>query len=264
MPRAAVKPQTKAPSKSSVLRCLDILNVLSTADEDLSLQRIAQRVNLHASTTHRLISILTDQGFVEQRSDLRYRLGLEAFLLGSGFLRRFAVRRAAIPFLMKIGEATGLTVNLGVWNTNVVVIIDCIPVPGMSQFYETGSLAPLHATGLGKVLLAFRTKADLDQIGSMHRYTDRTVRTLPDLKKELARIRRDGYALDDEEVVPGCRCVAAPILMGDQDPVTAVSVTAPRALIPDERIPEIATLLKDRCLNISIQLGFLEGQAPGL
>ncbi len=244
------------------MRCLQILNVLSTADEDLSLQRIADRVNLHVSTTHRLISILAGQGYVEQRSDLRYRLGLEAFLLGSGFLRRFAVRRAAIPFLMKIGEATGLTVNLGVWNTHTVVIIDCIPVPGMSQFYETGSLAPLHATGLGKVLLAFRSRPELDKIGPMHRYTDRTIRNVPELREELARIRREGYALDDEEVIPGCRCIAAPIHMGDQDPVTAVSVTAPRALLPDERILEIAALLKDRCLNISIQLGLKQGQPP--
>lgn len=259
MPQAATKGET--PARSSVLRCLDILKVLATADEDLSLQRIAQSVSLHASTTHRLISTLASQGFVEQKSDLRYRLGVEAFLLGSGFLRRFAIRRVAIPFLMKISERTGLTVNLGVWNNNTVVIIDCIPAPGMSQFYETGSLAPLHATGLGKVLLAYRTRPDLSRIGPMHRYTDRTIRTIPDLKEELARIRRDGYALDDEECIPGGRCVAAPILMGDQDPLTAVSVTAPRGLVPDERIPEIADLLKDRCLNISIQLGFLQGEA---
>lgn len=259
MSRAPAKRET--PPRSSVLRSLEILKVLAAADEDLSLQSIARGVNLHVSTAHRLLSTLANQGFVEQKSDLRYRLGLETFLLGSGFLRRFAIRRAAIPFLMKISERTGLTVNLGVWNNNTVVIIDCIPAPGMSQFYEAGSLAPLHATGLGKVLLAFRSRADLSRIGPMHRYTDRTIRTLPELKEELARIRRGGYALDDEECIPGGRCVAAPILMGDQDPVTAVSVTAPRGLIPDERVAEIAGLLKDRCLNISIQLGFLPGEA---
>lgn len=247
-------PKSKTSPKSSVLRCLDILKVLATADEDLTLQRIAQSVNLHASTTHRLISTLASQGFVEQKGDLRYRLGLEAFLLGSGFLRRFAIRRAAIPFLMKISEATGLTVNLGIWNSQAVVIIDCIPAPGMLHFYETGSLAPLHATALGKVLLAFRKRPDLDRIGPLHRYTDRTVGSVAELREELARIQRDGYAVDDEECIPGGRCVAAPILMGDGDPVTAVSVTAPRGLIPDERLPELATLLKDRCQNISLQL----------
>ncbi len=180
---------------------------------------------------------------------------METFLLGSGFLRRFAIRRAAIPFLMKISEATGLTVNLGIWNNHTVVIIDCIPAPGMSHFYEAGSLAPLHATGLGKVLLAFRKRPDLERIGPMHRYTDRTIGSLAKLKEELARIRQDGFAVDDEECIPGGRCVAAPILMGRGDPVTAVSVTAPRGLIPDERLPELAELLKERCLNISLQLG---------
>ena len=259
MPRARTK--SKPPPKSSVLRSLDILKVLSAADEDLSLQRIAKSVDLHPSTTHRLISTLASQGFVEQKSDLRYRLGLEAFLLGSGFLRRFAIRRAAIPFLMKISESTGLTVNLGVWNNNTVVIIDCIPAPGMAHFYETGSLAPLHATGLGKVLLAFRKSPNLDKIGPFHRYTDRTIRSVAELKDELGRIRRDGYAIDDEECIPGGRCVAAPILMNDGDPVTAVSVTAPRGLIPDERLPELADLLKERCLNISLQLGRSESPA---
>lgn len=255
-PKTTSKIAPKSPAKSSVLRCLDILKTLATADEDLSLQRIASSVDLHTSTTHRLITLLAGQGFVEQKSDLRYRLGVETFLLGSGFLRRFAIRRAAIPFLMKISEATGLTVNLGVWNNHTVVIIDCIPAPGMSHFYEAGSLAPLHATGLGKVLLAFRTRPDLERIGPMHRYTDRTISSVAKLKEELARIRQDGYAMDDEECIPGGRCVAAPILMGDRDPVAAVSVTAPRGLIPDERSPELADLLKERCLNISLQLGF--------
>jgi IclR family transcriptional regulator, acetate operon repressor len=157
-------------SSSSVERSLEILRVLASAEEDLSLQRIAHSVNLHTSTTHRLLATLIKQGFVDQRSDLRYRLGLEAFVVGSGFLRRSVIRRAAIPFLMKLSEQTGLTVNFGVWNKNAVAIIDCIPAPGMAQFYETGSLAPLHATALGKALLAFRPETDAPLYGENDRY----------------------------------------------------------------------------------------------
>jgi IclR family acetate operon transcriptional repressor len=241
---------------SSVERCLDVLAVLSNVEEDLPLQEVAARAHLHPSSAHRLLATLVRRGFVDQQPDRRYRLGLEAFAVGAGFIRRSAIRRAAIPFLMKIAEQTRLTVNLGFFGRGKVVFVDSLPMPGTSQYYEMGCVVPPHATAVGKVLLAFRNRSELSQIEPLNKYTEKTICTMPALEEELARTLREGYALDDEECVPGTRCVAAPILCPPRDPVAAISITGPVSMIDRQKVSELGALVKERCLNISVQLGY--------
>jgi IclR family acetate operon transcriptional repressor len=221
----------------------------------LLLQEIAAYTGLHPSKTYRLLNTLISVGFVIHQPDRRYRLGLQAFEVGSGFVRRSPIRRAALSFLMKLAEQTRLTVNLGFWHVNKAVILDSLPMPGMYQFYEMGSAVPAHASALGKVLLAFQSDFDLARVEPLHQFTENTIHTIPRLQEELVRIVHDGYAIDDEECLPGCRCVAAPILHDRTDPIAAISLTGPTAILETDRISELVTPLKERCWNISIQLG---------
>src|SRR4051794_9583735 len=102
-------------SLNSGLRCLEALRLLSNASEALPLQEIASSMELHPSTAHRVLSTLVSQGFVEQSSDRRYKLALEAFAVGAGYLRQSAIRRAALPALMRLTERAQTSSYLAVW-----------------------------------------------------------------------------------------------------------------------------------------------------
>lgn len=257
MPNKPAAIQDKKGTLSSGVRCLQILRLLSNAEEDLPLREIAEATGLHPSTAYRIVATLVSEGFVEQEADRRYRLSLEAFSVGAGYLRRSAIRRAATPLVMRLAEQTQSSVNLAFWHKGKVVVADCIPMPGMYKFYtETGTIIPAHATAIGKAILAFRDKSAVAEIGPLTRYTPTTIWTIPALVEEIERIRGNGYAVDNEENILGCKCVAAPILRSGREAIAAISISAPPTMVPDERIPELADRVKEICLTVSLQLGY--------
>lgn len=241
---------------SSGIRCLQILRLLSAAEDDMALQEVAAATGLHPSTAHRILATLVSDGFVEQEPDRRYRLGIEAFAVGAGFLRRSTVRRAAVSHLMRLARATKASVTLALWHRRRVVVLDCVPIPGMYNFYtETGSFLPAHATAVGKVLLAFRQKPSLREL-TLTRYTPNTIYTVAALEKELDKVRHAGFAMDDEESLVGCRCIAAPIYQSGTEAVASLSISAPPTMMTMERIPQLATVVKETAMTISLQAGY--------
>jgi DNA-binding IclR family transcriptional regulator len=243
-------------SLNSGLRCLEALRLLSNADSDLSLQEIAKALGLHPSTAHRVMATLASQGFVEQEPDRRYRLSLEAFAVGAGFLRQSAIRRAALPVLMRLTERAQTSSYLALWQHGKVVIVEAFPVPGMYYFHsEIGSVVPSYASAIGKALLAFRDKHEWEKTGPLRRFTQNTAMSQSALNKELERIRRNGYSVDNEEVVPGCRCVAMPIPNGREKPLAAISISGPPFLVTPARESEFARMIQEACFQIAAQLG---------
>jgi len=243
-------------SLNSGLRCLEALRLLSNADSDLALQEIANALDLHPSTAHRVMATLVSQGFVEQEADRRYRLGLEAFAVGAGFLRQSAIRRAALHALMRLTERAQTSSYLALWQHGKAVIVDAYPMPGMYYFHsEIGSVVPCYAAAIGKALLAFRDKHEWEKAGPLRRFTQNTVTTQAALNRELERIRRNGYSIDNEEVVPGCRCVAVPIPNGRGKPLAAISISGPSSLVTPAREPELARMIQETCFQIAGQLG---------
>jgi IclR family acetate operon transcriptional repressor len=203
-----------------------------------------------------VLPTLVSQGFVEQEPDRRYRLSLEAFAVGAGFLRQSAIRRAATPALMRLTERVQTSSYLALWHHGKAVIVDSFPVPGMYNFHsEIGSMAPLHASAIGKALLAFRGKKEWERAGPLRRFTANTITSQAVLCRELERIRRNGYSTDAEEVVPGCRCVAAPVPNGRTEPLAAVSVSGPPSIISSQRFRELAGAVQETCFQIAVQLG---------
>lgn len=243
-------------SLNSGLRCLEALRLLSNAEGDLSLQEIAAALALHPSTAHRVMATLVSQGFVEQAADRRYSLSLEAFAVGAGFLRQSAIRRAALPALMRLVERAHTSSYLAFWQHERAVIVDTFPMPGMYNFHsELGSIVPAHASAIGKCLLAFQDRKFWNSV-PLHRFTANTITSYAALHRELENIRRRGYSTDGEEVVPGCRCVAAPIPNGRKHPLAAISVSGPPSIVSPERTPELAGMVQETCFQISVQLGY--------
>jgi IclR family acetate operon transcriptional repressor len=143
-----------------------------------------------------------------------------------------------------------------------VLYLHTVGSPSSLYLYaDTGERRPIHATALGKALLAAAPHGEIEKVMARgcHRYTDRTITTLAAMKLELARIRERGYAVDDEEGVAGLRCVAAAIRGQRNEALAAISISAPAAVMPGDAVARYAALVREAALKISVQMGYRPG-----
>lgn len=236
------------PGVQSLERALDILEVLSKSDREMGVTEIGPAVGLANGTTHRLLSTLTRRGYARQVSETRkYTLGPKSILLAHhGRLRLGPLAR---PFLRELTEVSQETSNLAALDRNSVVYLDQVPAPRMVRmFTEPGNRVPAHATGTGKVLLAYQPQTVLDSIlgkGELSRFTPRTITDPNLLKEELARIRDQGYAIDSEELEDGVCCLAAPVVGAEGKVVAAaISISGPASRLDRACLEELVPHIK--------------------
>ncbi len=231
-----------APSVAS--RVFRILEVFSAENSVLSLSAISRRAGLPLSTTHRLVGELVTWGGLERGSDGRYRVGLRLWELGSLAPRGVGLRESAMPFLEDLYEATHQNVQLGVLDGHEVVYIERISGhDAVSVISRVGGRLPLHATGVGLVLLAHADNALQEAVLSqpLKRFTAKTISVPERLRRVLAEVRRDGYAVSDGQIELHALSVAAPIYDGKDAVIASLSVvvpsegTDPRSLVPAVR-----------------------------
>ncbi|WP_084210622.1 IclR family transcriptional regulator [Pseudonocardia acaciae] len=236
----------KVAGTQTILRALAVLRVLRDADGEVGVTEIARAVGLNTSTTHRIVRALAGAGFVAQNARTeRYRLGREAFLLGSAAGRTLGFD-AAKPVLEELSEATGESVNLVIRDGDAGLVVVRIESPQPLRFTETvGARIPLYCTSTGKALLAFAMDpaAEVAALGGLERLTPATITSPDDLLEDLERVRRRGYSHNRGERLPGVCGVAAPILGEGGTATAALAVQGPEVRIPDDRVPELGSLV---------------------
>jgi DNA-binding IclR family transcriptional regulator len=216
----------------SIARALDALEVLA-AQDDVGLMELARRLDLAPSSAHRLLATLTLRGWVVQSPDSgRYGLSYRVLGLAARLHPRTARLRAAVrPYLERAHKVSGATANLVVLQGRDVVYLDQVGAgPQVGTFVEAGRSVPAHSAGAGKALMAQRPEDELPILRSpepYERFTRRTITTAHELRRELARVRRRGFAVDDEEHEAGVTCVAAPVFDRTGEAVAAISVSGP-------------------------------------
>jgi IclR family transcriptional regulator, acetate operon repressor len=235
-------------SVQSVDRALDLLEALASAEGEVSITSLANRTTLHVSTVHRLLTTLLRRGYVRQNPDTsRYFTGAKLATLAEGRSRFNELRHRARPVLRTLTEQTRETSNLVVLDDVMAVYIETVPSPHVVRMFTTiGNRVPLHATGVGKALLAAlppeRRDLLIDRI-ELRAYTARTIIEKTSLKRALEEVRERGYAVDDEEFDEGVRCVA--VALGPVgDPMGAISVSAPAGRMTRQRCGELAPMLR--------------------
>jgi DNA-binding IclR family transcriptional regulator len=253
--------QARSNRVQSVGRALDLLEAL-TAKEETGLVELAQEVRLLPSTAHRLLATLVERGYVYQNPESgRYLLSYRVLELASHVEHRTSRLRAATqPFLRRIRKVCGETTNLVIRKGDHIVYVDQLPGSmSVRMFTEIGHDVPVHTTGAGKAMLAFEEEEVIDAIAGaepFEAYTDHTITSAADLREELARIRRRGYALDNEEYEEGVTCVAAPIFDHESLVCGALSVSGPTARIHRADISALGELVGLAALDASRELGF--------
>ena len=163
----------------AVQRCLQVFEILAGEPYVLSLAEISSSLSLAKSSTHRLMNLLVDSGFVEQEpATRRYALTPKVLWIGSSYLRNSAVERSAHALLSQLSDETGTTSHLAVWDSGTALLLHSTdPSSATSLFVEVGERRPVHATALGKALLAYRPSVELKRIcqGGLAQFTPRTM-----------------------------------------------------------------------------------------
>jgi IclR family acetate operon transcriptional repressor len=244
----------------SLMRALTLLERLSEAPGGVSLTDLSQQLGMPAATVHRLLSTFEELDFVEQDAEQGlWFVGLKAFTVGNAFLNRRDFVASARPHMHHLVEQCGETVNLGVIDQGEVVFISQVESQEvMRMIVRLGSRSPIHASGVGKALLANMPEqrvASILQRRGLVRFTDHTIDNPASLRAELEQVRQQGYALDDEEHAVGLRCVAAPIFDENGQALAAISLSGPKARIVDSRLIELGNAIRQTAVEITQVLG---------
>ncbi len=250
-----------------VQRALDVLIALGTARRPLALTEICHSVRMPKTTVFRYLHTLTSRGFVahDPTTDL-YRLGSRLFELGQLAGDQLRIRDVAMPVMHRLRAQFNETVNLGVMDGKEIVYLEMVESHHALRMQATlGSRDPVYATALGKAMLAHVEEARWREHlpPRLAPRTGRTVSSLPALKEVLAAVRRQGYALDDEENEDGARCIGAPIFDYAGQVKAAVSVSAPVNRLTDALLPGVVAGVVEAAQLISRQLGYRPDAATG-
>jgi DNA-binding IclR family transcriptional regulator len=227
--------RSATPGRSVTSRALAILDSFNSSTPRLSLSEIAERSGTPLTTAHRLLGELTDWGALSRRSDGRYEIGRKLWDLGLLAPVQLELRQVAAPFLLDVHTTIRDTVHLAVRDGLSALYIERISgresVPVVSQ---VGSRLPLHATGVGKVLLAAAPDDVVEEaLASLAPQTRHTVVDPIQLRRELGEVRRRRYARTSEEMSPGAASLAVPVQVeGGDGPVV---VAALGVVVPPRR-----------------------------
>jgi IclR family KDG regulon transcriptional repressor len=248
-----------APAVEAALSILETLGI----DHEVGVTDLAKKLGLGKSSVYRLLAILAKRGYVEKNSQNdRYQLTYRLFAVGSRAAERSGLREVAQPVMERLGSETGETVNLGVLDGFRTVSVHRVEsAHPLSVHMRIGGL-PAHATATGKILLAALDAGEVAQRlqgRRLERITERTIKSRSALLAELARVREQGFAVDNEECSIGLRCVGAPIRDHRGAVVAALSVVAPCHRMIPTTLPATIAMVRGAAQDISIRLGFPAG-----
>lgn len=251
--------QTDANTIQSLDRALGILERLAEAD-GASLSELAERAGQSPTTTYRVLSTFLGHDIVSfDREAQIWNIGPGAFRVGSVFLNRTNILTATRPIMQRLMRETGETANLGIERDGRVMFISqAETAKSIRAFFAPGTLSPMHASGIGKVLLAQMPRERVAGIIRQHGLPVLTVRTISDeakLLNELDEIGAQGFGIDDEEASEGMRCVAAPVMNAYGEPVAGLSVSGPGFRLTRARTGEVAELVRQGALEATRAMG---------
>ena len=241
---------------SSVKKALELLDHFTVERPELGLAEISREVDAHKSSVFRVLTTLKASGFLEKDSlSGKYRLGLKILDLAGRVWGCHDIRQIAAPFMEELARQTEEVIHLAVLDGADIVYLE---KKGQGQILtvatRVGGRNPAYASSMGKILLADLSESELKAIlgqGKLKKLTPNTIDEIPKLIKELASIRKQGFALDNEETFPGIRCVGAPIRDARGRVIAAVSATVPAQRMDDKRIRELWRLVTNTARMIS-------------
>ncbi len=221
-----------------------------------SLSDLARATGIPVASMHRILATLKASDMVEFSDTLqKWFIGTQAFRIGNAYLNRSNIVEAARPIMRELSEQTGETCNLAVENSGDVVFLCQVESDNpIRVFFRTGTRGFMHASGIGKTLMAHMSPAQVDAIlqsKGLPSFTPNTIVDRQKFRNELRLVRERGWALDDEERFIGMRCIAAPIFNSFEEAVAGVSVSGLTLRLPDDRIDHVGRLVNEASQRVT-------------
>ncbi|MBW2504563.1 MAG: IclR family transcriptional regulator [Deltaproteobacteria bacterium] len=246
----------------AVSHALDLLEQFHDDVDELGVTELSKRLKLHKNNVFRLLATLESRGYIEQnKATENYRLGLKALELGQTFIKQMGLLRQAKPILDRMVETCNETSYVAIFKEGHVVYLDVVETDMTVRVVSrVGSRMPSYCTAAGKVHLAFMSDEEINELlpsAELKTYTPHTHASRDALKAELKAVTDKGYAIDNEELDLGVRCVAAPIRDYTRRIVGAISVSGPSMRLPNQRIEqELVPLVLNAAEELSTRLGY--------
>jgi len=243
------------PTVQVIERMFTLIDILASREDAMSLKEISEKAGLHASTTHRILNDLATGRFVDRPQAGNYRLGMRLLELGNLVKNRLNVRDASLEPMRELHRITQQPVNLSVRQGDEIVYVERAysERSGMQVIRAIGGRAPLHLTSVGKLFLASdepqRIRAYATRTG-LSGHTKNSLTQLPALEKELAKVRREKYATDNEELELGVRCMAAGIFDDQKKLLAGLSISAPTGRMDEAWLPKLMATAAEISRNL--------------
>jgi DNA-binding IclR family transcriptional regulator len=244
----------------SLERGLRIIEAIAAIDGSATLAEIARKTVLPRSTAHHLLRALVAFGYLIQDGDARtYTLGPKLFRLTGRTWTKEQLAKIAMPFLDELSRRTGEGTSLAVLRDGVVTVIAKRESEGpVHVVQEVGARRPIYCTAVGKTLAAWLPDQELEGIISRTVFELKTAKTITSptaFRRELARVRATGFAIDNEEHIEGIRCIATPVRDHSGEVRASLCVVGPKNHLPQRRLPEIRQALAAVAAGLSERLG---------
>lgn len=245
----------------AVERALAMLEAVAQEPEGLSNADISRKLQIPKSSASYILRTLVKQGYLNRDVESgKYRVGLKILSLSRGALSGIDVREVALPIMRHLVEKTNLTCHLAILDGSDAVYIEKVEPTGFLRVDTwVGRRMRVHATSVGKALVAYIPQERLEKIlaeSGMEKRTPKTITTLPRFLKELEKVRTHGYAVDDEENNMGARCLGAPVFNQQGVIEAAVGLSGTINQVNPQTMPRILEALKDAARHVSMQLGY--------
>jgi IclR family KDG regulon transcriptional repressor len=265
MVSAKLQRTSKAPVERYRIHVIDraaqILDCFGFDHQELSVSEIGAKTGLHRSTAHRILMALEYNDLIKQNpSTGKYHLGIKLFKLGHQAVSQLNLRDICRPFLSRLMNDTKETIHLAVLDDDQVLYLDKVEGPhALRMPSRVGRYIPTYCTSLGKAMLSCLDDQEVKSIlrrQTLKPHTENTVKNINQLLADLRSVRKRGYAVDNEEIEIGLRCVGAPLRDYTGGMVGAISVAAPSARLSEKNTPVIGRIVIAIAAEISEQLGF--------
>lgn len=259
----------RATSNQSTEKAFAVLELLSEAQGPMRLRDISTALGLNSSTALRFVNALQNCGYAAQDPDTqRYYLTFKICRVANQMRSHTELLPIAQPFMQALSQEIHEALCLAVEQDMCMLFLDVRMRQNqrLMNMQQVGNSSPLHSTGIGKLLLLNYSEEQLDQLiarKGLHRYTEHTITTKAALLAELEQVRRQGYALDNEENEIGSRCMACPIRDYSGDIAAGISITGPVTRLTRERIDYYLPILSATAAQISEAMGWQKPQEQG-
>lgn len=246
----------------SLIKGLRILSLFDVSSPMLTVSDISKRLGYSQTTTYRLIKTLIQNGIIQESNNTsQYMLGVNMMRMGALAKRNFNLSDVALPFMKELSNITKETVLLTVINETQGMCLERVESKESIRLslYEPGARLPLHCGASNKILMAYLSEKEINNViakEGLKRFTPNTITDIDKLIVHLKQIKQQGFAISDQEVDRGARAVAAPVFDQSGNMIAGISIAGPAFRINKKRLNALGKLVVQYAKKISANLGY--------